>query len=87
MTREVVDPRSDYTSKLEKYNIMYYNEAALEWPNSCAIDEYWNEKGMVKISEQAANDLKRASLELHTMSLAVVDEVVKDETNKLFQAF
>lgn len=83
-TREAIEPRSDYTSKLEKYNVFYYNEAALEWPDSCAVDEYWNEKGMLKISTASAYDLRRASLEIHTMSLNVVDQVVNDNTNRLF---
>ena len=43
-TRKVITPRTNYVSSLEKYKVMYHNEAAIEW-SFCEYDVYWNELG------------------------------------------
>lgn len=83
MSRQVIKQRADYVAKLEKYRIFYWNEAAIEWPDSCAVDQYWNEESQVVLSAEAEADLMKATVELHAMCLEAVDVVVNDASNRL----
>ena len=52
MERVVVEPRSNYESKLENLGLMYHDEPTIEW-SICDEDRYWNEEGMIRIKGRA----------------------------------
>ena len=83
--RLATQPRVNFQSKLDKYNMFYYDEVAIEWAGCGVSDTYWNERGFIQLSavEQAA--LQKASIEIHGMFLDTIDEVIKDD--KLLDLF
>jgi glutathionylspermidine synthase len=75
--------RYDYVSKLEKYNINYWNEVAFSWDSTCKINqEYWSDNGYLIIDRSVEQRALTASMELHGMMLEAVDMVVKDDNLK-----
>ena len=72
--------RIDYVSKLEKYNINYWNEASIVWDESCGIEEdYWTDTGKIAFSSELEQKLIDATHTIHAMMLQAVDTVVNDE--------
>ena len=49
LTRQIITPRADYETVLQKQFMWYYNEPALNW-TECEQDPYWSETGMAEIS-------------------------------------
>lgn len=79
MERLVIRPRPDYWRELESQGVYYYEEKAIEW-SRCEHDTYWNEEGMLRISQKAEKMIMEASYELHNMALEAVDLIVNDDT-------
>jgi hypothetical protein len=43
--------RIDYVTKLEKYNINYWNEESIVWDENCGIaEDYWSDTGKIEFS-------------------------------------
>ena len=85
--RSVVSKRPAFNQKLSKYNIFYFNERSLEWDVNCGTYEnYWTDSGKLEFQPRDEIKAMKASMELHSMMLEAVDEVVKDDKlKKLFQ--
>lgn len=75
--------RRDYVTKLEKYNIVYWNEIAFTWDSICNVkQDYWSDNGYLVIDSSVEQKASAAALELHGMMLEAVDMVVKDDNLK-----
>lgn len=57
---------------------MYCDDPALQW-GRCEADTYWNEEGMVILSQDGEDAILKASYEIHNMALEAVDLVVNDD--------
>lgn len=68
MRRQVITPTSQRYYNCYKNNISYCDDNALQW-SKCEAQSYWNEEGMVVISQKAENELLQAANELHNMAL------------------
>ena len=62
------------------YNNLFYHgdEEAISY-SDCEIDEYWNERGKVVISQKAEKDILETTFKMHNMMLEAVDKVLKDD--------
>lgn len=75
--RIVVKPRPNYKDKVDKKNLTYHDDPAIEWNNKEA-DPYWNEKGAMELTLEKELEILEATQNIHYMCLEVVDKVVKD---------
>lgn len=75
--RRLITPRPDRLQQLNKYNMYYGDDIALEW-SGCENDVYWHEEGMASISSKAEAEILKAAFEVHNMALEAVDLVVND---------
>ena len=78
MSRRVISPTYFLDSHCTRANISYCYDNALQW-SYCESQTYWNEWGMVVVSERAEKELLGAAIELHQMGLEAVDLVVNND--------
>lgn len=78
MQRMTITPNVERLDYCDKHKIKYCDEPALQW-GICESDSYWNEEGMVMLSQKAEQQILEASYEMHSMALEAVDLVVNDD--------